>query len=51
MDTQYYNEKEHTYDDYSIHDILSMISRTNMSLKEADAKVVLMCLSRKKRFL
>ncbi|CAF4162165.1 unnamed protein product, partial [Rotaria sordida] len=50
MDTQYYNGQDHTYDDYSISDILQIIGRANHPLKETDAKVVLMCLSSKKDF-
>ncbi|CAF0999985.1 unnamed protein product [Rotaria sordida] len=50
MDTQYYYGKIHTYDDYSINDILQMISRSNISLKENKTKVILMCLSSKKDF-
>ncbi|CAF4020508.1 unnamed protein product [Rotaria sp. Silwood2] len=50
MDTQYYYGKQHIYDDYSINDILQMISRSNISLKENKTKVILMCLSTKKDF-
>ncbi|CAF3970139.1 unnamed protein product [Rotaria sp. Silwood2] len=50
MDTQYYYGKQHIHDDYSIHDILQMISRSNISLKEKKTKVILMCLSTKKDF-
>ncbi|CAF1042145.1 unnamed protein product [Adineta steineri] len=45
MDTQHYHEAKHIYDDYSINDILQMISRTNNS-----SKVLLMCLLSKKHF-
>ncbi|CAF4179049.1 unnamed protein product, partial [Adineta steineri] len=45
MDTQYYHEEKHIYDDYSINDILQMIGRTNNS-----SKVLLMCLLSKKNF-
>jgi len=50
MDTQYYHGKVHTYDDYPLNDILQMISRANISFKEKNAKVVLMCLASKKAF-
>ncbi|CAF5030804.1 unnamed protein product, partial [Rotaria sp. Silwood1] len=50
MDTQYYHGKQHIYDDYSINDILQMINRSNISLKENKTKVILMCLSTKKDF-
>lgn len=50
MDTQYYNGKEHRYDDYPINDIFQMISRANLPVKYVDAKVILMCLATKKDF-
>ncbi|CAF0874013.1 unnamed protein product, partial [Didymodactylos carnosus] len=50
MDTQYYNGREHAYDDYPISDILQMVGRANQPSQYDNAKVILMCLSSKKNF-
>ncbi|XP_041761550.1 putative U5 small nuclear ribonucleoprotein 200 kDa helicase [Anopheles merus] len=50
MDTQFYNGRNHTYDDYPITDVLQMIGRANRPLEDDDAKAVLMCQSSKKDF-
>lgn len=49
MDTQFYNGKTHSYDDYSITDVLWMVSRANRH-NEHDAKCVLLCQNSKKDF-
>merc|ERR1719210_2240516 len=48
MDTQDYNGRTHTYQDYPITDILAMIGRCGRPNLDSDAKCVLMCLSAKK---
>lgn len=50
MDTQFYNGKNHSYEDYPITDVLQMIGRANRPNEDADAKCVLMCQSSKKDF-
>lgn len=50
MDTQYYNGKIHSYEDYPITDVLQMIGRANRPLDDNDAKCVLMCQNSKKDF-
>jgi len=50
MDTQYYNGKIHTYEDYPITDVLQMIGRANRPLRDEDGKAVLFCLNTKKSF-
>ncbi|XP_031639377.1 putative U5 small nuclear ribonucleoprotein 200 kDa helicase, partial [Contarinia nasturtii] len=50
MDTQYYNGKNHSYEDYPITDVLQMIGRANRPLDDHDAKCVLMCQTSKKDF-
>lgn len=49
MDTQFYNGKNHSYEDYPITDVLQMIGHANR-LEEHDAKCVLMCQTSKKDF-
>lgn len=43
MDTQFYNGKSHSFEDYPITDVLQMVGRANRPLDEPDAKCVLMC--------
>lgn len=51
MDTQFYNGKNHSYEDYSITDVLQMVGRANRPTSEdVDAKCVLMCQTSKKDF-
>ncbi|XP_059610853.1 U5 small nuclear ribonucleoprotein 200 kDa helicase [Phlebotomus argentipes] len=50
MDTQYYNGKNHSYEDYPVTDVMQMIGRANRPLEDKDAKCVLMCQSSKKEF-
>lgn len=50
MDTQFYNGKNHSYEDYTITDVLQMVGRANRPLEDSDAKCVLMCQSSKKDF-
>ena len=50
MDTQYYNGKDHTYEDYPISDMLQMCGRANRPLIDLDSKVVVMCQSSRKNF-
>lgn len=50
MDTQYYNGKNHSYEDYPITDVLQMIGRANRPNDDPDATCVLMCQTSKKDF-
>lgn len=50
MDTQFYNGKNHSYEDYPITDVLQMIGHANRPLDDNDAKCVLMCQTSKKDF-
>lgn len=50
MDSQYYNGKNHSYEDYPITDVIQMIGRANRPLDDNDAKCVLMCQNAKKDF-
>ena len=50
MDTQFYNGKNHSYEDYPITDVIQMIGRANRPIDDNDAKCVLMCQNSKKDF-
>ncbi|KAL3076890.1 hypothetical protein niasHT_039670 [Heterodera trifolii] len=52
MDTQFYNGKHHTYEDYPIGNVLHMVGLANKKDKEDDAacQCVLMCQTSKKDF-
>ncbi|XP_050545887.1 putative U5 small nuclear ribonucleoprotein 200 kDa helicase [Daktulosphaira vitifoliae] len=50
MDTQFYDGKTHTYEDYPITDAIQMVGRANRPLDDDDSKCVLMCQSSKKDF-
>lgn len=51
MDTQFYNGKNHSYEDYPVTDVLQMVGRANRPASEdVDAKCVLMCQTSKKDF-
>lgn len=51
MDTQFYNGKNHSYEDYPVTDVLQMVGRANRPTSEdVDAKCVLMCQTSKKDF-
>lgn len=50
MDTQFYNGKNHSYEDYPITDVLQMVGRANRPLDDVDSKCVLMCPTSKKDF-
>ena len=48
MDTQFYNGKTFSYEDYSITDMLQMIGRANRPLDDDEAKCVILCQNSKK---
>ncbi|KAL9692122.1 hypothetical protein quinque_016448, partial [Culex quinquefasciatus] len=48
MDTQFYNGKSHSYDDYPVTDVMQMVGRVNRPLEDDDAKCVLMYQSSKR---
>lgn len=50
MDTQFYNGKHHSYDDYAITDVMQMIGRANRPFDDSEAKCIIMCQSSKKDF-
>lgn len=50
MDTQFYNGKNHSYEDYPVTDVMQMIGRANRPTEDDDAKCVLMCQTSKKDF-
>jgi len=50
MDTQYYNGKNHVYEDFPITSILQMIGRANRPLIDQVSKCLLFCQSSKKNF-
>ncbi|UYV81297.1 SNRNP200 [Cordylochernes scorpioides] len=50
LDTQSYNGKIHTYEDFPITDVLQMVGRANRPLQDEDGKCVLLCQSSKKDF-
>ncbi|CAI9738835.1 small nuclear ribonucleoprotein 200 kDa helicase-like [Octopus vulgaris] len=50
MDTQYYDGKAHSYEDYPITDVLQMLSRANRPLQDQEGKSVILCQSSKKEF-
>ncbi|CAD7082565.1 unnamed protein product [Hermetia illucens] len=50
MDTQFYNGKNHSYEDYQVTDVLQMVGRANRPIEDVDAKCVLMCQTSKKDF-
>ena len=50
MDTQFYNGKNHVYEDFPVTSILQMIGKANRPLIDQIAKCVLFCQSSKKNF-
>ncbi|KAK6185571.1 hypothetical protein SNE40_007775 [Patella caerulea] len=50
MDTQYYDGKTHSYEDYPVTDVLQMIGKANRPLQDKDAKAVILCQTSKKEF-
>lgn len=50
MDTQFYNGKNHSYEDYAVTDVMQMIGKANRPLDDHDAKGLLMCQKSKKEF-
>ncbi|KAH3788153.1 U5 small nuclear ribonucleoprotein 200 kDa helicase-like [Dreissena polymorpha] len=50
MDTQYYDGKTHSYEDYPVPDVLQMIGRANRTLIDKEGKAVILCQSSKKEF-
>nr|KAG5691791.1 hypothetical protein BaRGS_003187 [Batillaria attramentaria] len=50
MDTQYYDGKTHSYEDYPVTDVLQMIGRANRPMQDQEGKAVIMCQSSKKEF-
>ncbi|KAL5015950.1 hypothetical protein ScPMuIL_005539 [Solemya velum] len=50
MDTQYYDGKSHSYEDYPITDVLQMIGKANRPLVDQEGKAVILCQSSKKEF-
>uniref|UniRef100_A0A0N5BBZ1 U5 small nuclear ribonucleoprotein 200 kDa helicase n=1 Tax=Strongyloides papillosus TaxID=174720 RepID=A0A0N5BBZ1_STREA len=50
MDTVYYNGQYHTYEDYSMTELLYMVGLANQPEKFSDSKCVLMCQNSKKSY-
>jgi len=50
MDTQYYDGKMHSYEDYPVPNVLQMIGKANRPLIDQEGKAVIMCQSSKKEF-
>ena len=50
MDTQWYNGKNHCYEDYQTSEILHMLGIANRPLLDQESKAVVMCQSNKKDF-
>lgn len=50
MDSQYYDGKTHSYEDYPVTDVLQMIGRANRPMQDPEGKAVIMCQSSKKEF-
>lgn len=50
MDTQVFNGKLHSYEDYPVTDVMQMMGRANRPNIDEDGKCVLMCQSSKKEF-
>ena len=50
MDTQFFNGKLHSYEEYPIPDVLQMVGRANRPNIDADGKCVLFCQSARKEF-
>lgn len=50
MDTQFYNGKNHVYEDFPMTSILQMIGRANRPLVDSVSRCVLFCQSSKKNF-
>lgn len=50
MDTQYYDGKAHSYEDYPITDVLQMLGHANRPLQDQEGKAVILCQSSKKEF-
>ncbi|XP_067656314.1 U5 small nuclear ribonucleoprotein 200 kDa helicase-like isoform X1 [Haliotis asinina] len=50
MDTQYYDGKTHSYEDYPITDVLQMVGKANRPLSDKEGKALIMCQSSKKEF-
>lgn len=50
MDTQYYDGKTHSYEDYPVPDVLQMVGRANRPLTDQEGKALIMCQSSKKEF-
>jgi len=50
MDTQFYDGRNHAYEDYPVTDVLQMVGRANRPLKDTEGKAVILCQSSKKDF-
>lgn len=50
MDTQYYDGKTHSYEDYPVTDVLQMVGRANRTRHDVEAKCVLLCQASRKDF-
>lgn len=50
MDTQYYDGKTHSYEDYPVTDVLQTVGRANRPLVDNEGKAVILCQSSKKEF-
>ncbi|PAA72657.1 hypothetical protein BOX15_Mlig007168g1 [Macrostomum lignano] len=50
MDTQSYNGKTHSYEDYPVTDVIQMVSRANHPNKDAIGKAFVFCQSSKREF-
>ncbi|XP_063432226.1 U5 small nuclear ribonucleoprotein 200 kDa helicase-like [Mytilus trossulus] len=50
MDTQYYDGKTHSYEDYPVTDVLQMIGRANRPMTDQEGRAVILCQNTKKEF-
>ncbi|KHJ42995.1 Sec63 domain protein [Trichuris suis] len=50
MDTQYYNGRQHCYEDYPVFDVIQMIGLANRPHLDQDARCILLCQSSKRDF-
>lgn len=48
MDTQYYNGRMHSYEDYHIADVIQMVGHSGRSMQDDNSKCVIFCQSNKK---
>ncbi|OTF82286.1 U5 small nuclear ribonucleoprotein 200 kDa helicase-like protein, partial [Euroglyphus maynei] len=50
MDTQFYNGRIHSYEDYPISDVIQMVGHSGRSMRDDCSKCVIFCQSTKKEF-